>query len=65
MVKKKLTLIVTCLLFCFAQGTLHKKKEKSRQNAPAKVEAKAPESKDGKRTKTVKVIDSTAVTQKD
>jgi hypothetical protein len=39
------------LLFCFARGTFaqSKKKEKSRQNAPAKVEAKAPESKDGKK----------------
>jgi hypothetical protein len=42
MVKKKLTLIITCLLFCFAQGTFaqSKKKEEADKNAPAKVEAK-------------------------
>jgi hypothetical protein len=50
------------LLFCFAQGTFakcKKKKEKSK-NAPAKVEAKAPESKDGKKEPKPykKVIDS-------
>ena len=51
MVKKKLTLIITCLLFCFAQGTFaqSKKKKRADKNAPAKVEAKAPESKDGKK----------------
>ncbi len=68
MVKKKLTLIITCLLFCFAQGTFaqSKKKKRSDKNAPAKVEAKAPESKDGKKEPKPykKVIDSTAVTQK-
>jgi hypothetical protein len=40
------------LLFCFAQGTFaqsKKKEEKQTKNAPAKVEAKAPESKDGKK----------------
>ena len=68
MVKKKLTLIITCLLFCFAQGTFaqSKKKKRSDKNAPAKVETKAPESKDGKKEPKPykKVIDSTAVTQK-
>ena len=68
MVKKKLTLIITCLLFCFAQGTFaqSKKKKRSDKNAPVKVEAKAPESKDGKKEPKPykKVIDSTAVTQK-
>ena len=68
MVKKKLTLIITCLLFCFAQGTFaqSKKKKRADRNAPAKVEAKAPESKDGKKEPKPykKVIDSTAVTQK-
>jgi hypothetical protein len=47
---------------------LHKVKKKKRtdKNAPAKVEAKAPESKDGKKNQNrIKVIDSTAVTQKD
>jgi hypothetical protein len=48
MVKKKLTLIITCLLFCFAQGTFAQSK-RADKNAPAKVEAKAPESKDGKK----------------
>jgi hypothetical protein len=33
----------------FAQGTFAQSKKKSRQNAPTKVEAKAPESKDGKK----------------
>lgn len=68
MTKKKLILIITCFLFCFAQGTFaqSKKKEKANKNAPAKVEAKAPESKDGKKEPKPykKVIDSTAVTQK-
>lgn len=68
MVKKKLTLIITCLLFCFAQGTFaqSKKKKRADKNASAKVEAKAPESKDGKKEPKPykKVIDSTAVTQK-
>ncbi|MFV8271185.1 zinc-dependent metalloprotease [Flavobacterium sp. GT2N3] len=68
MVKKKLTLIITCLLFCFAQGTFaqSKKKRRADKNASAKVEAKAPESKDGKKEPKPykKVIDSTAVTQK-
>ncbi|MFV8335912.1 zinc-dependent metalloprotease [Flavobacterium sp. RSP29] len=68
MVKKKLTLIITCLLFCFAQGTFaqSKKKKRADKNATAKVEAKAPDSKDGKKEPKPykKVIDSTAVTQK-
>ncbi|WP_338645291.1 zinc-dependent metalloprotease [Flavobacterium sp. KS-LB2] len=68
MVKKKLTLIITCLLFCFAQGTFaqSKKKKRADKNAPAKVEARAPESKDGKKEPKPykKVIDSTAITQK-
>ncbi|TDE28513.1 DUF5117 domain-containing protein [Flavobacterium ranwuense] len=68
MVNKKLTLIITCLLFCFAQGTFaqSKKKKRADKNASAKVEAKAPESKDGKKEPKPykKVIDSTAVTQK-
>jgi len=68
MVKKKLTLIITCLLFCFAQGTFaqSKKKRRADKNASAKVEAKAPESKDVKKEPKPykKVIDSTAVTQK-
>ncbi len=68
MVKKKLTLIVTCLLFCFAQGTFaqSKKKRRADKNAPVKVETKAPESKDGKKEPKPykKVIDSTAVTQR-
>ncbi|MFV8373140.1 zinc-dependent metalloprotease [Flavobacterium sp. LB2P74] len=68
MVKKKLTLIITCLLFCFAQGTFaqSKKKKRAEKNATAKVEAKAPDSKDGKKEPKPykKVIDSTAVTQK-
>jgi hypothetical protein len=68
MVKKQLTLIMICLLFCFAQGTFaqSKKKRRADKNASAKVEAKAPESKDGKKEPKPykKVIDSTAVTQK-
>jgi hypothetical protein len=68
MLKKKLALIITCLLFCFAQGTFaqSKKKKRADKNAVAKVEAKAPESKDGKKEPKPykKVIDSTAVTQK-
>ncbi|TDE43461.1 DUF5117 domain-containing protein [Flavobacterium rhamnosiphilum] len=68
MVKKKLTLIITCLLFCFAQGTFaqSKKKKRADKNASAKVEAKAPDAKDGKKEPKPykKVIDSTAVTQK-
>jgi hypothetical protein len=56
MVKKKLTLIITCLLFCFASTFAQKKK--SRQNAPAKVEAKAPNLKTGKKNQNrKKVID--------
>lgn len=68
MVKKQFTLIMICLLFCFAQGTFaqSKKKRRADKNASAKVEAKAPESKDGKKEPKPykKVIDSTAVTQK-
>ena len=68
MVKKNLMLIVTCLLFCFAQSTFaqSRKKKRADKNAPPRVEVKAPDSKDGKKEPKPykKVIDSTAVTQR-
>jgi hypothetical protein len=65
MLKKKLTLIIVCLLFFSAQGTFaqSKKKKKADKNAVTAVDTKAADAK--KEPKPYKkVIDTSAVTQK-
>lgn len=65
MLKKKLTLITACLLFCLNQGTFaqSKRKKEKDKNAVSTVDAKKTETKKGPKPYN-KVIDSTAVTQK-
>ena len=65
MLKRKITLIITCLIFCLNQGLMaqNKKKKDDDKNAPVPTETKKPEEKKGPKPYK-KVIDSTAITQK-